>query len=369
MTDETLAELKLALTEAVSNSVRHAYGGRDGHVDDRVRADRPGSSRIEVSRRRDGLRPGAARRHSRVRSLAEGGLGIAIIRTIADELEIESEPGARGSRSPLREAAAHRRRSGWPLRQRIAGQLLVVANRGAGLLRARSRRERTARRGGGGLVTALARPARSSRRHVDRERDDRGGSRGRGGARGARSRRRPRDGVALPPPPRRARSGGVRPLLQRRREPDALVPAALPLGARRTRPTSIRRCTTRGSTATCRSTRRSPTRRSPSSSASPTRPSSSTTTTSTSRRSSCATRAPGRAHVALRPHSLAGVRLLARAARASRRAIHEGLLANDVVGFHTDRWRRNFLDCCEDCSTRRSTSSAGRSRTTGARRS
>ncbi|HEY7691103.1 MAG TPA: trehalose-6-phosphate synthase [Gaiellaceae bacterium] len=25
------------------------------------------------------------------------------------------------------------------------------------------------------------------------------------------------------------------------------------------------------------------------------------------------------------------------------RAIHEGLLANDVVGFHTDRWRENFL--------------------------
>lgn len=26
-------------------------------------------------------------------------------------------------------------------------------------------------------------------------------------------------------------------------------------------------------------------------------------------------------------------------------AIHEGLLANDVVGFHTDRWRRAFLEC------------------------
>ena len=26
-----------------------------------------------------------------------------------------------------------------------------------------------------------------------------------------------------------------------------------------------------------------------------------------------------------------------------RRAVHEGLLANDVIGFHTDRWRRNFL--------------------------
>jgi trehalose 6-phosphate synthase len=31
-----------------------------------------------------------------------------------------------------------------------------------------------------------------------------------------------------------------------------------------------------------------------------------------------------------------------------RRAVHEGLLANDVVSFHTPRWRRNFLRCCDD---------------------
>jgi trehalose 6-phosphate synthase len=29
--------------------------------------------------------------------------------------------------------------------------------------------------------------------------------------------------------------------------------------------------------------------------------------------------------------------------RAERSAIHEGLIANDVIGFHTERWRRNFL--------------------------
>jgi trehalose 6-phosphate synthase len=28
------------------------------------------------------------------------------------------------------------------------------------------------------------------------------------------------------------------------------------------------------------------------------------------------------------------------------RDVHDGLLANDVVGFHTDRWRSAFLDCC-----------------------
>jgi trehalose 6-phosphate synthase len=31
-----------------------------------------------------------------------------------------------------------------------------------------------------------------------------------------------------------------------------------------------------------------------------------------------------------------------------RRAVHEGLLANDVVSLHTRRWRRNFLRSCED---------------------
>jgi len=31
-----------------------------------------------------------------------------------------------------------------------------------------------------------------------------------------------------------------------------------------------------------------------------------------------------------------------------RRAIHDGLLANDVVGLHASRWRLNFLRCCAD---------------------
>jgi trehalose 6-phosphate synthase len=34
--------------------------------------------------------------------------------------------------------------------------------------------------------------------------------------------------------------------------------------------------------------------------------------------------------------------------REVRVAVHEGLLANDIVGLHTNRWRRNFLRSCED---------------------
>jgi trehalose 6-phosphate synthase len=45
-----------------------------------------------------------------------------------------------------------------------------------------------------------------------------------------------------------------------------------------------------------------------------------------------------------------------------RRAVHDGVLANDVVGFHTERWGRNFLRCCEDILGARSDFSAGRVR-------
>ena len=80
----------------------------------------------------------------------------------------------------------------------------------------------------------------------------------------------------------------------------------------------------------------------------PTRPSSSTTTTSTSRRASCARRGPTRRS---RTSSTSRGRRPTTGTCCpldARRAIHEGLLANDVVGFHTARWRRNFLRCCED---------------------
>ena len=40
---------------------------------------------------------------------------------------------------------------------------------------------------------------------------------------------------------------------------------------------------------------------------------------------------------------------LARAARREiREEIYNGLLANDIIGFHTRSYRRNFLQCCRD---------------------
>jgi len=93
---DVIADLKLALTEAVSNSVRHAYGPDGGHVEVRyeLRAD---CIAIEVVDDGDGFDAAEAAAFEG-EGLSEGGLGIAIIRSVADELEIESRPGMRGSR-------------------------------------------------------------------------------------------------------------------------------------------------------------------------------------------------------------------------------------------------------------------------------
>ena len=95
--DDTLADLKLALTEACSNSVRHAYGGGEGHVDIsfELRDDR---LIVEVADDGMGFEPAELGGNGADAELSEGGLGIAIIRSIADEVEIGEGPGGRGSR-------------------------------------------------------------------------------------------------------------------------------------------------------------------------------------------------------------------------------------------------------------------------------
>jgi serine/threonine-protein kinase RsbW len=94
--DETLADLKLALTEACSNSVRHAYGDAEGHVDisfelldDRLI--------VEVADDGSGFEHDPKPTNGD-EELTEGGLGIAIIRSIADEVEIGGGPSGKGSR-------------------------------------------------------------------------------------------------------------------------------------------------------------------------------------------------------------------------------------------------------------------------------
>lgn len=94
--DETLSDLKLALTEACSNSVRHAYeDGREGVVEI-VYDLTPERLAVEVCDAGAGFEPGEIEKSGNG-DLSEGGLGIAIIRAVADEVEIgERETG--GSR-------------------------------------------------------------------------------------------------------------------------------------------------------------------------------------------------------------------------------------------------------------------------------
>jgi serine/threonine-protein kinase RsbW len=94
LADETLNDLKVAVTEACSNSVRHAYGPNSGTVDivyelhdDRLV--------VEVSDDGAGFEVEAFEESG---ELSEGGLGIAIIRALVDEFEVGERQDGRGSR-------------------------------------------------------------------------------------------------------------------------------------------------------------------------------------------------------------------------------------------------------------------------------
>jgi serine/threonine-protein kinase RsbW len=96
LSDETLHDLKLALTEACTNSVKHAYReGGEGTVDILYVLE-PDRLAVEVGDAGAGFEPGASG-EGNGDELAEGGLGIAIIRALADEVEIAEREGG-GSR-------------------------------------------------------------------------------------------------------------------------------------------------------------------------------------------------------------------------------------------------------------------------------
>ena len=86
----------VALPEAVSNSVRHAYADGAGFVSIayELSGDALTVEVVDDGQGFDPSRPPALEGEE----LTEGGLGIAIIRTIADEFELSSQPGVRGSR-------------------------------------------------------------------------------------------------------------------------------------------------------------------------------------------------------------------------------------------------------------------------------
>jgi serine/threonine-protein kinase RsbW len=102
--DELLADLKLALTEACSNSVRHAYAEDEGGVVQIVYDLQPDRLVIEVTDEGGGFDPEDAA--AGADDLSEGGLGIAIIRAIADAVEIGARANGTGSRLRFEKALA-----------------------------------------------------------------------------------------------------------------------------------------------------------------------------------------------------------------------------------------------------------------------
>jgi serine/threonine-protein kinase RsbW len=96
VSDETLHDLKLALTEACTNSVKHAYEeGGEGTVDILYELE-PDRLAVEVGDAGAGFAPDDAD-GANGDDLSEGGLGIEIIRAVTDEVEIAEREGG-GSR-------------------------------------------------------------------------------------------------------------------------------------------------------------------------------------------------------------------------------------------------------------------------------
>ncbi len=94
--DETLHDLKLALTEACTNSVKHAYAEGGEGIVDIVYELQPDRLAVEVGDAGAGFEPQDPD-VGNGDELAEGGLGIEIIRAVTDEVEIEPRAGG-GSR-------------------------------------------------------------------------------------------------------------------------------------------------------------------------------------------------------------------------------------------------------------------------------
>jgi serine/threonine-protein kinase RsbW len=106
--EETLADLKLAVTEACSNSVRHAYEEGGGEVEVRYELERD-SLAVEVSDAGRGFlfdRPVPELGPQPDEELREDEMGLAIIHALADEVAVGAGPEGRGTRIRFRKSLA-----------------------------------------------------------------------------------------------------------------------------------------------------------------------------------------------------------------------------------------------------------------------
>jgi len=92
--ESTLADLKLAVTWACANAVRHAYSeDSPGEVHLRMKLEDDNSLVVEVSDRGGGFDVGGVSRWDPT-SMRESGMGFEIMRSIVDDVEIESAPAS-----------------------------------------------------------------------------------------------------------------------------------------------------------------------------------------------------------------------------------------------------------------------------------
>lgn len=94
VSDELLADLKLAITEACGNSVRHAYPDGEGDVTVSYLFDGE-AIEMTVEDQGVGLPSGAAT--SGPSPGGDSGMGMSIIRTIVDDVELGAGPEGRGT--------------------------------------------------------------------------------------------------------------------------------------------------------------------------------------------------------------------------------------------------------------------------------
>ena len=96
MSESTLADLKLAVTEVCANVVRHAYAGEPGEV--RVTFDvTPDALQVAVEDDGHGLVGLEEVPEVRLDEPAEAGMGLAIIRAVVDDLAVEGRDGVPGT--------------------------------------------------------------------------------------------------------------------------------------------------------------------------------------------------------------------------------------------------------------------------------
>lgn len=91
--EDEMSDLKLALTEACTNSVRHAYADATGAIEVRYELS-DGFLAIQVEDDGAGFDPAFP---GHPIDLDEGGLGLAIIRAVSDEYEFRPRDGRSGS--------------------------------------------------------------------------------------------------------------------------------------------------------------------------------------------------------------------------------------------------------------------------------